>query len=163
MFRRKYRILRKGLICKSSSVASNQMIYETRWYNKRIFIKGYSVPREFSWIENYKLTRRNKQHECHTSATWKTRVRHEWKVLILITTRVKTYFHTPILAIGQMKDYKERNNFIQEVPFENVSLSCQNAFEKCTTKTGLCNGYINYIKKLYIRLSLQMPLHVPTK
>ena len=24
-------------------------------YNKRNLIKGYSVPREFSWIENYKL------------------------------------------------------------------------------------------------------------
>ena len=27
-------------------------------------------------------------------------------------TQVKTYFHTPILAIWQIKDYKERNNFI---------------------------------------------------
>ena len=75
MFRRKYRILRKGLIYKSSSVASNQMIYKTRWYNKRIFIKGYSVPREFSWIENYKLTRRNKQHECYMKDTSATRVK----------------------------------------------------------------------------------------
>ena len=96
MFRRKYRILFKGLKCKSSNVASNQMIYQTRWYNKRIFIKGYSVPRDFSWIENYKLTRRNKQHECHTSAAWKTRMRHEWKVLILITTGVKTFSHSYI-------------------------------------------------------------------
>ena len=28
-----------------------------RWYNKRILIKGYSVPRDFSWIENYKLSK----------------------------------------------------------------------------------------------------------
>ena len=28
----------------------------TRWYNKRILIKGYSVPLDFSWIENYKLS-----------------------------------------------------------------------------------------------------------
>ena len=28
----------------------------TRWYNKKIFIKDYSVPGDFSWIENYKLT-----------------------------------------------------------------------------------------------------------
>ena len=26
-----------------------------RWYNKRISRKGHSVPRDFSWIENYKL------------------------------------------------------------------------------------------------------------
>ena len=38
--------------------------------------------------------------------------RHELEISIFITSRVKTYFHTPILAIWQMKDYKERNNFI---------------------------------------------------
>ena len=34
-----------------------------------------------------------------------------------------------------MKDYKESNNFIKKLPFGNVSFSCQNAFEKCITKT----------------------------
>ena len=51
MLRINNRIWRKGLVCKASSVASNQ----TRWYNKRILVKGYSVPRDFSWIENYNL------------------------------------------------------------------------------------------------------------
>ena len=46
-----FRICRKSLVCKASSVASHQ----TRWHNKRILRKGYSVPRDFSWIENYKL------------------------------------------------------------------------------------------------------------
>ena len=55
MFWRDNRIWRKGLICKSSSIASNQVIQQTRWYNKRILIKGYSVPSDFSRIENYKL------------------------------------------------------------------------------------------------------------
>ena len=50
--------------------------------------------------------------ECDTSATQMTQVRHEWKILILITTRVKTYFHTSIFIIWQVKDNKERNNFI---------------------------------------------------
>ena len=44
-------ILRKGLVCKASSVTSHQ----TRWYNKKNFKKSYSVPRDFSWTENYKL------------------------------------------------------------------------------------------------------------
>ena len=26
-----------------------------RWHNKRMLTKGYSVPQDFSWIENYKL------------------------------------------------------------------------------------------------------------
>ena len=55
MFRRNNRIWRKGLVCKSSSFASNQVIKQTMWYNKRILRKGYSVPRYFSWNENYKL------------------------------------------------------------------------------------------------------------
>ena len=59
----------------------------------------------------------HQQHECDTSATGATRVRHEWENLILITTRVKTYFHVPVLTIWQMKDYKERNNFILRTTF----------------------------------------------
>ena len=55
MFWRNNRIWRKGLVSKSSSVMSNQVLQQTRWYNKRILKKGYSVPRDFSWIENYKL------------------------------------------------------------------------------------------------------------
>ena len=45
------------------------------------------------------------------------RVRYELKTLIFMTARVKTYFHTPILAIWQIKDYKERNNFILRTTF----------------------------------------------
>ena len=52
------------------------------------------------------------RHKCDTSAIRTTRVRHKWKILILITTRVKTYFRTLIFTIWQVKDHKERNNFI---------------------------------------------------
>ena len=50
----------------------------------------------------------HQQHESDTSATRTTPVQHEWEILILISTRGKTHFHIPILAIWQMKDYKER-------------------------------------------------------
>ena len=40
---------------------------------------------------------------------------------------------------------------LHSTTFGNASFSCQNAFEKCTAKTELCNGK-NYIKKLYTRL-----------
>ena len=70
------------------------------------------------------------RRECDTSTTRTTRERHKREFLILITTRVKTYFHIPILAVWQMKDYKERINFI----LRNTSFPCQNAFEKCITK-----------------------------
>ena len=53
----------------------------------------------------------------NTSATWAARVRHEWKFLILIMTRVKTYFYTPILAIGQLKQYKNSKNSIPRTTF----------------------------------------------
>ena len=48
----------------------------------------------------------------------------------------------------------------KELPFGNTSCPCQNAFEKCTTKTELCNGK-SYIKKAYTRVQLKMPSNVP--
>ena len=58
----------------------------------------------------------HKQHECNTSATRVLHKRHECntRTLILTTTRLKTYFHSPI---WQVKDYKERNNFILRTTF----------------------------------------------
>ena len=50
-----------------------------------------------------------------------------------------------------MKDYKEWNNFIQEVPSGNVSFPYQNTFEKCTTKLNFVKDK-SYVKKLYTRL-----------
>ena len=83
------------------------------------------------------------QHGCDTSATRVLHQRHECdtnEILILITTRVKTYFHIPIFSMWQVKDYKERNNFILTTTFGTALFQCHNAFEKCTTKTELCNG-----------------------
>ena len=43
---------------------------------------------------------KHEQHESNTSDTPAIRVQHECdKILALITTKVKTYFNTPILAI----------------------------------------------------------------
>ena len=41
----------------------------------------------------------HERDEYNTSATHATWVRHEWKILILITTRVKTYFCTVLFTI----------------------------------------------------------------
>ena len=38
-----------------ASFASCPVLCLIRCYNKTILIKGYSVPQDFSWIENYKL------------------------------------------------------------------------------------------------------------
>ena len=73
----------------------------------------------------------HERHECDTSATQMTRVK---KLLILITTGVKTCFHIPIFTIWQVKDYKERNNFILSTTFKNASFAYQNKFEKCPQK-----------------------------
>ena len=106
----------------------------------------------------YNTSVRHERHEYDTSDTSATRAlhkRHECdmgeKKLILITTRVKTCFRIPIFTIWQVKDHKERSNFILSTTFGNASFPCQNAFEKCTTKTRLCNGK-SYIKNLYTRL-----------
>ena len=47
MFRRNNRVWRKGLVCKSSNIAFNQVIQQARWHNKKILIKGYSATRLF--------------------------------------------------------------------------------------------------------------------
>ena len=70
--------------------------------------------------------------KCYTSATSVLhentsvkRVPHEqlkcdtWEnVLILVTTQVKTYFHTHIFTMWQVKDYKARNSFILRTTLE---------------------------------------------
>ena len=64
---------------------------------------------------------RHGQHECDTSAARVLHKRHEYdmseKFFILITTRVKTYFQTSIFTLRQVKNYKERNNFILRTNF----------------------------------------------
>ena len=56
----------------------------------------------------------HEQHECDTSE----------KIFFLISVRVKTIFHSPIFTISEVKDYKERNNFILSTTFENASFPC---------------------------------------
>ena len=73
------------------------------------------------------------QHECdmnNMSETQTTRVQHKRKFLILITTRVKTFFQTPVLAIWQMKYYNERNNVILRTTF----WKCVVPMTKCVWK-----------------------------
>ena len=86
-------------------------------------------------------TNAKRRHECytnHTSAIRTTRVRHEWKFLILITTRLKIYFHNPIVAIQQMKDYKERNNFILRTTF----WKCLVPMPKCVWKVHPITNFV---------------------
>ena len=70
---------------------------------------------------------RHERHECNTSATWTTRARHQCFTNDTSATQMKNFdfdnnmsenlFSHPILAIWQMKDCKERNNFILRAAF----------------------------------------------
>ena len=54
-------------------------------------------------------------------------------ILILITARVKTYFHLPIFTMWQVKDYKEGNNFILrklEMPHSHAKMQLKIATQK---------------------------------
>ena len=111
----------------------------------------------------YNTSARHKQHERNTRDTSVTRLWHKWdsynrnatwvlherrecdtsqKSLILITTWVKTYFHTPILAIWQMKYCKKSNNFLLRTILWNAS------FSKCVWKLHLKNWTLSW-EKLY--------------
>ena len=103
------------------NLLTGQLIY---WYNGfwLCIFRGSSLV--------YNTSARHEWHECETSATLTIRVQHEWKVSILITTLVKTYFYTPILTIWQVKDYEERNNFILRTNF----WKCLVPMPKCVWK-----------------------------
>ena len=129
MFQWSNRIWCKGLVWKSSIVPSNQVIQWTRWYSKRILIKNYSVPREFSWTENYKpyvyCLKYNDTTTVFTSflllsfQAWKRAlVKFEKKIFVslqkLFSFSKKSRFR--ILAIQilwrhQMSNHKARNPF----------------------------------------------------
>ena len=103
-----------------------------------------------------------------------TQVRHERYTKDTSATRVKNFdfdndtseniFSYPkisyIANVRLSLIARRRTISFSELLFRNASFSCQNAFEKCTSKSELCNGKA-YFKKLYSRLKLQMPLHVP--
>ena len=76
------------------------------------------------------------RHECYTNDTSVTQIineRHEWTILILITTWVKTYLYTLISAIWQVKGYNEMNNFILRTTF----WKCLFFILKCILKSAL--------------------------
>ena len=102
------------------------------WFDKMSMVNTISHL-EFMYYLNlwssliYNKSARHKRHECDTSATLATQVQHECytnetratrvlherhecdtseKFLTLITTRLKTYFHTAIFSIWQVKNYK---------------------------------------------------------
>ena len=50
-FRRNNRFWRKGLACKFSSISFHQ----SKWCNRKVLRKGFSVSQDCSWTENYKL------------------------------------------------------------------------------------------------------------
>ena len=67
---------------------------------------------------NDERSARHERQECYLT----TRVRHERKNLILVTIRVKIYFHTLIFTIWQVKDYKEKEQFHSNNYFLEISL-----------------------------------------
>ena len=83
------------------------------------------------------------RHECYTNETSATRVRN----FDFDNDTSQNIFSDPSIYIA--------NEILQgEEQFHSkkyLLFPCQNAFEKCTTKTELCNGK-SYINKLYTRL-----------
>ena len=98
---------------------------------------GASFPRRNKLLWSSLIHKTSARHERQERNTSATQVRREWKTLVLITTLVKTYFHTLIFTIWQVKDYKKRNNFILRSTIWKYLVSMQNAFKKCATKTIL--------------------------
>ena len=86
------------------------------------------------------------RRECYTNDTSAIRVK---KFDFDNNTSENIYFSHP--CISKWEITRKRTISFSELAFGNVSFPCQNAFEKCKTKTELCNGK-SYIIKLYTRL-----------
>ena len=105
---------------------------------------------------------RHKRHMNDTSAIRALHKRHEWKILILITTRVKTYFHNPAFTIRQVKDYKERSNFnsknyLFEMPCSHAKVRLKSA----TQKLNFVMAFIHYIVLYTLDCSCKWPCTFP--
>ena len=96
---------------------------------------------------------RHERHECSTSTT-------RGKNFDFDNGTSENIFPHPYISYKQMKNCRESRNFILRTTIYKCLVPTPKSFEKCTTKTELYNGE-SYIKKLYTRLQLQMPLHVP--
>ena len=84
------------------------------------------------------------RHELDASDTSAIRV----KKLDFDTCTIENIFSHPYISyIANERFYGEQQFFT----FGNALFTFQNTFEKCATKTELCNGK-TYIKKLYTRL-----------
>ena len=79
------------------------------------------------------------RHECNKSAKRTTRVRNEWKILILITTRIKTYFHNPILYIAnerfQAEGHFNFKNYLLTMPCSHAKMSAPQQLNFVMRKT----------------------------
>ena len=83
----------------------------------------------------------HKWHESYTNDTSATQVRHEWKILVLITTPVKTHFHSRyIIYIANERLEGEEQFHSKDCLLQIPRSHAKTQFEKCTTKTELCNG-----------------------
>ena len=110
--------------------------HELRNYSSNHILKGSSlifntsVRHEQQECDTSASRLLHEWHEYDTSAKRTVWVRHEWQILVLITTQIKTCCHTPIFTIWQVKDYKQRNNFILRTTF----WKCLAPMPKCVWK-----------------------------
>ena len=95
-------------------------------------------------VEHECYTQRTRvQHECYTNDTRATRVKH----FDFDNDTSENIFFTPYISYIandrlQGEEQFHSKNYLLEKP-----RSYQNAFEKCSTKTELCNAK-SYVKKL---------------
>ena len=77
---------------------------------------------------------RQEQHECYTNDTGATRVQHEWKILLLIKTQVKTFSHPYIFYMVSERLQGEEQfhtmNYILEMSLFHAKICLKSAPKK---------------------------------
>ena len=140
-------------------MSSNFASHQTTWHNKRISIKGYSVPRHFSWIENYKLIRWKPlpiRRSSHPEATCKKAVLENFSIftvkhlswsLLLIKLQAFVLYKKVFVKISQIS---------QENTCAGVSLeiSMNSLFNK-VPGLKFCNFIIKRLQHKWFPLNIE--------
>ena len=76
----------------------------------------------------------HERHKCDKSATRTSQMRHGWKILILIPTRVKTFLHLYIYYTAserlQGEEQFHSNNYFLEMPCFHAKMPLNSAPQK---------------------------------
>ena len=110
--------------------------------------------------ERQECIRANDSDTSATRTTRTTRVWQEWKSFDFDNYTSENIFSHPYIYYMANERSQEKKQFHSKSYLWKWPIPMPKCVWKCAAKTEFCNDK-SYIKRLYTKLKLQMPLHVP--